>query len=75
LKDHADKFPPSFRVGIDRMAAISRRLRREREASLYGDEQTGAPPQRLYTEEDARLALREATEVLAYCRSLLPDVH
>jgi HEPN domain-containing protein len=74
VKDHADKFTAAFREQIDRMAAISHRLRREREASLYGDEQTGAPPQRLYTEEDARAALRDAGFVLANCTELLASV-
>lgn len=71
LKDHREKFPEAFRKEIDRFASISRRLRREREVSFYGDEETGAPPQRLYTEGEARVAVEEAGYVLDRCRELL----
>lgn len=71
LKDHEAKFPQAFRRDVDRLASISRRLRREREASLYGDEEAGAPPQRLYTQEDAQQALQDAEFVLEHCRALL----
>lgn len=74
MKDHATKYPESFWGEIDRLAAISRRLRREREASFYGDEETGTPPQRLYTEDDARSAIQEAGLVLARCRDLLESL-
>jgi HEPN domain-containing protein len=70
LKDHEEKFPEAFRRDIDRLASISRRLRREREASFYGDEETGAAPQRLYTEEDSRQALADADFVLQRCHHL-----
>ncbi len=71
LKDHRAKFPEAFRKEIDRLASISRRLRREREVSFYGDEETGTPPQRLYTADDARVAFEEAGVVLDRCRELL----
>jgi HEPN domain-containing protein len=71
LKDHEAKFPESFRQDIERMASISRRLRREREASFYGDEETGSPPHRLYTQDDARQSLQDAGFVLERCRGLM----
>lgn len=71
LKDHQEKFPEVFRGEIDRMASISRRLRREREVSFYGDEEIGAPPQQLYVEADARTALEDAHFVLDHCQRLL----
>jgi len=40
----------------------SRKLRRERETSLYGDEETGTPPDELYFREDAE----EALEMVEY---------
>jgi|YNPNPStandDraft_1061719.scaffolds.fasta_scaffold00074_20 HEPN domain-containing protein len=73
LKEHRGSFPDQFRGKIDRIASISRRLRREREISLYGDEETGATPQMLYTEEDARAALADARFVLESCRDLVAD--
>ena len=71
LRDNRDRFPQSFQAQIDRVASISRRLRQEREIAFYGDEEAGAPPQRLYTEEDAGTALEEARHVMEQCRRLL----
>lgn len=71
LKDYREKFPEAFREEIDRLASISRRLRREREASFYGDEEIGAPPQKLYAEADARSAFDDASYVLPFCRRLV----
>lgn len=34
LKDHPEKFPEAFRKKIERLASISRRLRREREVRM-----------------------------------------
>lgn len=71
LKSYQEKFPPSFRRQIERLAAISRRLRMERELSFYGDEETGASPQELYGREDAVAYLKEASYVLDQCLALL----
>ena len=49
----SERFPGWFAEAIPRMASISRKLRREREASMYGDEESGLPPEYLYTTEDA----------------------
>lgn len=73
LKEHRHKFPPAFEREIEHMASISRRLRREREASFYGDEETGASPQELYSEEDARSAMEDARHVFETCRKLLTE--
>lgn len=72
LKNDQDRLPPPLRNEVDRLASISRRLRLERELSFYGDEDIGAPPQRLYTEEDARIALEEARWVLKRCEEAWP---
>jgi len=71
LKEHRQKFPPAFEQEIERMLSISRRLRREREISFYGDEELGLPPQELYTEEDAHLAWDEARYVFQTCQKLI----
>jgi len=47
LRREAQRFPHWFGRDIAVMARYSRRLRREREPSMYGDEETGLPP-RLY---------------------------
>lgn len=72
LKNYQNRLPPPLRNEVDRLASISRRLRLERELSFYGDEDVGAPPQRLYTEEDARIALEEARWVLKRCKEAWP---
>lgn len=70
LKDYANRFPDVSQEQVDRLASISRRLSRERELSFYGDEATGAAPQRLYTSEDAQQAMEEAQFVVQWCSRL-----
>jgi HEPN domain-containing protein len=71
LKHHEDRFPESFRVQVSHLASISRSLRAEREISFYGDEQSGVPPEELYTQEDADEASAKAREVLEACHALI----
>ncbi|MHA1589950.1 MAG: HEPN domain-containing protein, partial [Candidatus Njordarchaeales archaeon] len=44
LRKNRNRFPNWFRELIDELAFISRQLRREREVSMYGDEEMGIPP-------------------------------
>jgi len=74
LRQNAGRFPKWFRDKIPRMSSISRKLRREREPSMYGDEETGLPPEQLYTVEDANEALSFATEVYDICSKLLNEL-
>jgi len=48
LREHASKFPPNFAAVIPKLASISRALRNERETSLYGEPDTGTPPEALF---------------------------
>ncbi|MBS7610254.1 HEPN domain-containing protein [Candidatus Bathyarchaeota archaeon] len=73
LKRHREAFPPWFKGEIDELASISRRLRREREPSMYGDEETGTPPDQLYSLMDAKEALEYAQRVLSLCKKLLKE--
>ncbi|MEM1543689.1 MAG: HEPN domain-containing protein [Candidatus Bathyarchaeia archaeon] len=73
LKRHRELFPQWFRDKVDEVASISRRLRREREPSMYGDEETGTPPDQLYSLMDAEEALEYAREVLDLCMRLLRE--
>ncbi|GBC74919.1 hypothetical protein HRbin06_00227 [archaeon HR06] len=68
LVQNSERFPNWFKDKI--LASISRRLRREREPSMYGDEETGLPPEQLYSLEDAKEALDYAEEVYSLCRKL-----
>ncbi len=74
LRQNANRFPKWFRSVIPRISSISRKLRREREPSMYGDEETGLPPEQLYTAEDASEALSFATEVYDLCYKLLSEL-
>lgn len=71
LRREAHRFPKWFRESIPRMARISRRLRREREPSMYGDEESGVPPEELYDKEDAEEALDMARYVHENVRKLV----
>ena len=64
LIENKERFPGWFQAEIEEFASISRWLRREREPSMYGDEETGLPPQRLYTKNYAERALRESKKVV-----------
>lgn len=74
LMQYRDRFQEWFREKIPKIASMSRKLRREREASMYGDEETGLPPESLYTDEDAKEALSYANFVYGACRRLLEAV-
>jgi HEPN domain-containing protein len=67
LVDHAGRLPSVTAPHLDRLVSVSRRLRQEREISFYGDEETGAPPDRLYMASDAEDALRDARFVVELC--------
>jgi len=71
LRRNSNSFPEWFRKEIDKMASISRILRREREPSMYGDEELALPPNELYTFEDAKTAIDSCTFILDNCKKLL----
>ena len=73
LLEFSSRFPEWFRERIPEVAAISRWLRREREPSMYGDEELGLPPSRLYTEPYAAKALEGAKMVLSCVKKLLEE--
>lgn len=73
LKRHRELFPQWFRDRVDEIASISRRLRREREPSMYGDEETGTPPDQLYSLMDAEEALKYARVVFDLCMRLIRE--
>ncbi|MFN3477674.1 MAG: HEPN domain-containing protein [Candidatus Methylomirabilales bacterium] len=70
LLEHQEKFPEPVRGQLARLAAISKRLRKEREFAFYGD--VDFIPTEEYTKEDAEQAIREATEVVAWASQLIP---
>lgn len=54
VQEYRDVLPPALQPGADRMAAISKDLRRDLELAFYGSEDL--TPGEFYTEEDARQA-------------------
>lgn len=73
IKRHKDLFPEWFSARVNEIASISRRLRREREPSMYGDEETGTPPDQLYSLMDAEEAFLSAKTVLELCIRLFRE--
>lgn len=71
LNQYASRYPEPFKIQIPHFASISRMLRAEREISFYGDEQSGVPPESLYTRDDAVEALSMAMGVLVECKKLI----
>jgi HEPN domain-containing protein len=63
LRREVERFPRWFGGEVPKLARISRKLRREREPAMYGDEESGLPPNELYDEEDAKEALQWARYV------------
>lgn len=74
LKRERDKFPKWFQEKIDELASMSRSLRKECELAMYGDEETGVPPEELYIRSDAEYALNVAETVLSSVNRLLSEV-
>lgn len=64
LEKNKNKLPESVRNELPRIRSIARQLRKERETSFYGDDETGIPATELYTEYDAKEALNDARLVV-----------
>mgnify|MGYP001573678805 FL=1 len=63
LLEHRGKIPPDVRGELERAAAISKRLRKERELAFYGD--IDFIPTEEYTAEDAGRAYADAEWVVS----------
>ena len=73
LRREQGRFPAWFRERMDELISISRSLRKERELAMYGDEESGIPPEELYTRVDAEYALNSAKMVLSLVEKLLKE--
>jgi HEPN domain-containing protein len=71
IRQHVSRFPEPFSQHIPRLISVSRSLSVERERSFYGDEESGLPPEMLYSEGDAAEAIEKAKFVLEVCHELL----
>ena len=62
LLEHKDKFPKDISRYLERLAVISKKLRKEREFAFYGD--IDFIPTEEYTDADAKQALEDARLVV-----------
>lgn len=71
LRKERGKFPPWFQEKVDEFAYYSRVLRSQREPAMYGDEETGTPPEELYSKFDAESAIKMCEAVYEFVRKLV----
>jgi HEPN domain-containing protein len=71
LRKERNKFPAWFQEKIDEFAYYSRVLRSEREPAMYGDEETGTPPEELYSKFDAENATKMCDTIHEFVRKLI----
>ena len=71
LNAERGRLPSSVRGKVDRLAEISRALRRDRELAFYGAEDL--TPSSFYSREDATRALDGARLVVRVVRPAVPD--
>jgi len=69
LLEHKDKFPPYISRHLERLAVISKKLRKERELAFYGD--IDFIPTEEYTNEDASEAIENARFVVDTAKKLI----
>ncbi len=73
LRAEQHRFPAWFQANVDRLASISRGLRRDRELSFYGDEDLGQPPEQIFSRYDGEQAVAQAHFVLEQCHRLIAE--
>lgn len=69
LVEHRKKFPGPISRQADRIATISKRLKKERELSFYGD--IDFIPTEEYKIEDAMEAMEDANFVITLCKKVI----
>jgi hypothetical protein len=69
LLEHRARFPGEVQNSLDRLAAVSKELRRERELAFYGD--VDFIPSQEYDLEDANQALEGARLVVEVARRVI----
>ncbi len=69
LLEHRDKYPDDISKELERIASISKRLRKERELSFYGD--IDFIPTEEYTVDDSREAMEGAKFVVTMATKLI----
>ena len=70
LLDERQRIPPALQNSVDRLAKISKSMRRDRELAFYGTEDL--TPSDFYGQEDAESALRDAQFVVEAVSPFIP---
>ena len=73
LLEHTDKYPNDISKHVQRIASISKRLRKERELSFYGD--IDFIPTEEYTRGDAQEATEGADFIVAIAKRLIEQTN
>jgi hypothetical protein len=69
LLEHRDKFPIDIAEHFEKMAAISKQLRKERELAFYGD--IDFIPTEEYSEDDAEKTIADTKFIVKIARNLI----
>lgn len=69
LLEHKNKFLPDISRNLEKLAVISKKLRKERELAFYGD--IDFIPTEEYTDEDASQAIEDARFVVNTAKRLI----
>lgn len=69
LLEHNNKFPPDISRNLEKLAFISKKLRKERELAFYGD--IDFIPTEEYKKEDAKEAIEDARLVVNTAKKLI----
>ena len=71
LREHRDRLPDIVGAEVDRLAAISASLRKDRELSFYGD--IDFIPTEHYSKQDAEHALADARRVVEVAEQVIGE--
>ena len=69
LREHRDRLPAAAAAEVDDLAAVSARLRKDRELSFYGD--IDFIPTEHYSKQDAQRALTDARRVVSVATAVI----
>lgn len=69
-----DKFPEWFKEKIPHFAIVSKTVGSWRKYAMYGYEITDTPPTKLFVENEAKMSIENAKDILHYCERLLYEM-
>jgi len=69
-----DKFPEWFKKRIPHFALVSKIVGIWRKYAMYGYEITDTPPTELFVENEAKMSIENAKEILNHCHRLFYEI-